>query len=173
MEPRPFEKCIDLRWGWNPGPLEWGLFIKMATGCESQRWGTLADPQPGRGHGDEWIDCVGSLSASPRPVDDCLLLPKSVPVIPHYGHQMRSIFLWETWLEKQAETTKGYLSSELAAWHVAIDHRSSISIVGSGHRSCTCTVNPNNFFLLLCRPFYISRVSLYHFFSCIVALHKH
>ena len=42
----------------------------MATGCESQRWETLADPRPGRGPGDEWIDCVGSISASPRPVDE-------------------------------------------------------------------------------------------------------
>ena len=35
---------------------------------------------------------------------------------------------------------------------------------GSRHRSCTCTVNPKNFFLLLCQPFYISRVSLFLFF---------
>ena len=82
---------------------KWGLFIKMATGCEIQRWGTLADPRPGRGHGDEWNDCVGSMSASPRPVDDHLFLSKSVPVIPRYGHQMYSVFLWEMWLEKQAE----------------------------------------------------------------------
>ena len=28
---------------------KWRLFIKMATGCESRRWGTLADPRPGLG----------------------------------------------------------------------------------------------------------------------------
>ena len=95
----------------------------MATGCESRRWGTLADPRPARGHGDDWIDCVGSMSASPRPVDDYLLLSKSVPVIPRYGHQMCSVFLWETWLE-QAETTEGYLSSELGMSRSITDHRS-------------------------------------------------
>ena len=39
---------------------------------------------------------------------------------------------------------------------------------GSGHRSCTCTMNPKNSFfllLLLCQPFYISQVSLFLFFS--------
>ena len=102
----------------------------MATGCESQRWGTLADPRPGRGHGDEWTDCVGSMSASPHCVDDYLLLSKSVPVIPRYGHQMYSVFLWETWLEKQAETI--FFLPNLACPIVAIDHRSSISIAGLG-----------------------------------------
>ena len=60
--------------------------------------------------------------------------------------------LWETWLEKQAETTKGYLSSE----KFACRDRSQIIDLdrGSGHRSCTCTVNLKNFFLLLCQPFY-------------------
>ena len=98
----------------------------MATGCESQRLGTLADPRPGQGHGDEWIDCVGSMRASPHPVDDHLLLSKSVPVIPRYGHQMCSVFLWETWLKKWAETTnyKGYLSSELGMSRSITDHRS-------------------------------------------------
>ena len=95
----------------------------MATGCESQRWGTLADPRPGRGHGDEWIDCVGSMSASPHPVDDYLLLSKSAPVIPRYGHQMYAVFLWETWLEKQTETTEGYLSSERGMSRLITDHR--------------------------------------------------
>ena len=96
----------------------------MATGCESQRWGTLADLRPGRAHGDQWIDCVGSMSASPRPVDDSLLLSKSVPMMPWYGHQMCSVFLWETWLEKQGETTKGYLSSKLGMSRSIRDHRS-------------------------------------------------
>ena len=103
---------------------QWGLFIKMASSCENQRWGTLADPRPGPGHGEEWIDCVGSTSASPRLVDDHLFLSKSVPVIPRYGHQMYSVFLWETWLEKQAETTKAYLSSELGMSRSITDHRS-------------------------------------------------
>ena len=55
--------CTDVRNSkWN----KWGLFIKMATGCESQRWGTLADPPPGRGPGDQWIDCVFWLACSSR-----------------------------------------------------------------------------------------------------------
>ena len=62
--------------------------------------------------------------ASPHPVDDYLLLSKSVPVIPRCGHQMCSVFLWETWLKKRAETTKGYLSSELGMSRSITDHRS-------------------------------------------------
>ena len=81
-------------------------------------------------------------------------------------------FLWGTWLEKQAETTEGYLSSELG-----VACRSQIIDLdryrGSGHRSGTCTVNPQNFFVLFCQLFYISRVSLFSFFffSSVVALH--
>ena len=48
-------------------------------------------------------------------------------------------------IEKQAETTEGYLSSELG-----VAYRSQIIDLdryrGSGHRSCTCTINPQNFF---------------------------
>ena len=141
---------------------EWGLFIKMATGCESQRWGTLVDPRPGRGHGDEWIDCVGSISAESSSCPTIIFHCRSLPVIPRCGHQMCSVlFLWGTWLEKQAETTEGCLSSELGMSRSLTDHRSRSR--GSGHRSCTCTANPKNSFLLLCQPFYISRVSLFFF----------
>ena len=151
---------------------QWGLFIKMATGCESQRWGTLGDPRPGRGHGDEWIDCVGSMRASPHPVDDYLLLSKSVPVICRYGHQMCSVFCGRRGLKNGQKPLKVIFLPSLACR----DRSQLIDLDrGSGHRSCTCTVNPKNFFLLLlCQPFYISRVSLFlFFFSCIVALHKH
>ena len=141
---------------------QWGLSIKMATGCESQRWGTLADPWPGRGHGDEWIDCVGSMRASPHPVDGYLLLSKSVPVIPRYGHQMCSVFCGRRGLKNGQKPLKDIFLPSLAC-----RDRSQLNDLdrGSGHRSCTCTVNPKNFFLLLlCQPFYISRVSLFLFF---------
>ena len=102
------------------------------------------------------------MNASPRPVDDYLLLSKSVPVIPRYGHQMCSVFLWETWLENRQKPLRVIFLPSLAC-----RDRSQIIDLdrGSGHRSCTCTVNPKNFFfLLLCQPFYISRVSLFLFF---------
>ena len=151
----------------------------MATGCERKRWGTLADPRPDRGHGDEWINCVGSMSVSRRPVNDYLLLSKSVPVIPRYGHQMCSVFLWETWLEKQAETTKGYLSSELGMSRSITDHRSRSRVRASFlYMHCEpqgpgillvdlhALWTPRTFLLfLLCQPFYISRVSLFSSFS--------
>ena len=97
-------------------------------------------------------------------------------MIPRYGHQMCFVFLWETWLEKQAETSKGYLnylSSELGM------SRSMTGIDldrGSGNRSFTCTVIPKNFFCCCC----VGRSTFNEFpfffffsFSCIVALHKH
>ena len=82
-------------------------------------------------------------------------------------------FLWGTWLEKQAETTEGFLSSELG-----VACRSQINdpdrYRGSGHRSCTvCTVNPQNFFLFC----FVSRATFHEFpffsffFSSVVALH--
>ena len=78
--------------------------------------------------------------------------------------------LWETWLKNGQKLLKVIFLPSLACR----DRSQLIDLDrGSGHRSCTCTVNPKNFFLLLlCQPFYISRVSLF-FFSCIVALHKH
>ena len=117
----------------------------MATGCESQRWGTLADPRPGRGHGDEWIDCV-----SPHPVDDYLLLSKSVPVIPRHGHLMCSVFCGRRGLkngQKPLSLKVIFLPS------LACRDRSQIIDLhrGSGHRSCSCTVNPENFFFCCCR----------------------
>ena len=104
--------------------------------------------------------CVGSMNAessSCPTIISCSSLSKSVPMISRYGHQMCSVLLWGTWLEKQAETTEGYLSSELGA-----ACRSQIIDLdryrGSGHRSWKCTVNPQNFFFVLfCQPFYISR----------------
>ena len=76
------------------------------------------------------------------------------------------------WLEKQAETTKAFFR----AWHVAIDHRSSISIVGPGIVRVHALWTPRTFFLLLCQPFYIFTSFPFSFlfsFSGIVALHKH
>ena len=104
--------------------VKWGLFIKMATGCESQRWGTLAD----RGRAGVTEMSGSTVSAASAPVlalsMNYLLLSKTVPVIPRYGHQMCSVFLWKTWLEKQAETAKGYFSSELGMSRSITDHRS-------------------------------------------------
>ena len=84
-------------------------------------------------------------------------------------------FLWGTWLEKQAETTKGYLSSEPGAGcrsqFIDLD-RPGIVLV---HAPWT----PKTFFVLFCQPFYISWVSLFFFFLLFfefcskVALHKH
>ena len=171
----------------------------MATGCESQRWGTLADPRPGRGHGDE-IDCVGSMSAEPPASCPTIIFHcRSLPVIPRCGHQICSVlFLWGTWLKKQAETTEGYLSSELGMSRSITDWDSlqlgtpsllgfqiKTSINQSDHRSRSrvrtsflymhCEPQELFLLLLLCQPFYISQVSLFlfSFFSSIVALHKH
>ena len=140
----------------------------MATGCESQRWGTLADPRPGRGHGDEWIVCVGSIRrASPHPVDDYLLLSKSVPVIPRYGHQICSVFLWETWLKKRAETTEGYLPSELGMSRLITDHR-SLSRVRASFLYMHC--EPKNFFCSCCC---VSRSTFHEFpFFCFFLLYS-
>ena len=135
----------------------------MATGCESRRGGHSQTPRPGRGHGDEWIDCVGSMNASPRPVDDCLLLSKSVPVIPRYGTKCAPSSCGRRGLKKRQKPLRVIFLPTLAC-----RDRSQIIDLdrGSGHRSCTCTVNPKNFFLMLvCQPFYISRVSLFLFFS--------
>ena len=100
------------------------------------------------------------MRASPHPGDDYLLLSKSVPVIPRYGHQLCSVFLWETWLKNGQKPIRVIFLPSLAC-----RDRSQIIDLdrGSGHRSCTCTVNPKNFFslLLLCQPFCISRVSLF------------
>ena len=124
-----------------------GLFIKMATGCESQRWGTLADPRPGRGHGDEWIDCV---SAAWGPV---LILSKII-------FYCRSLCQWSLGMDTKCapsscgrchlKTGRNHWGlSFFRAWHVAIDHRSSISIAGPGIVLVTCTVNPKNFFFVV------------------------
>ena len=66
-------------------------------------------------------------------------------------------FLQGTWLEKQAGTTKDYLSSDIGKLSVSItDHRSRSRVWASFF----CTVNPVNF-CLFCQPFYISRVSIF------------
>ena len=118
----------------------------MAAGCESRRWGTLADPWPGRGHGDEWIDCVGSMNASPPPVDDYLLLSKSVPVIPRYGTKCAPSSCGRRGLKNRQKPLRVIF---LPSW--ACRDRSQIINLdrGSGHRSCTCTVNPKNFFVVV------------------------
>ena len=147
----------------------------MATGCERQRWGTLADPRPGRGHGDEWIDMCrqherGVLLLS----DDYLSLSsRSLPVIPRCGHQLRSVlFLWRTWLEKQAETTEGYLSSELGMSRSIKDHRSR-SRVRASFLYMHC--EPQELFCCCCCCVSRSTFHKFPFFivSSIVALHKH
>ena len=107
--------------------------------------GTLADPRPGRGHGDELIDCVGSMSASPHPVDDYLLLSKSVPVIPRYGQQCKCTpsSCGRRGLKNRQKPLRVIFLPSLA-----FRDRSQIIDLdrGSGHRSCTCTVNPQNIF---------------------------
>ena len=81
-------------------------------------------------------------------------------------------FLWGTWLEKQAETIEGYLSSELG-----VACRSQIIDLdryrGSGHRFCACTVNPKNFicFVLSAVLHFTSFPFFLFFFSSVVALH--
>ena len=148
----------------------------MATGCESQRWGTLAYPRPGRGHGDEWIDCVGSMRASPHPVNDYLLLSKSVPVIPRYGHEMCSVFCGRRGLKNGQKSPKvnNLFLSFIRAWHVAIYHSSLISIAGPGIVLVHALSTPRTFFCCCC----VSRSTFHEFpffffFSCTVALHKH
>ena len=45
---------------------------------------------------------------------------------------------------------------------------------GSGHRSCTCTVYPKNFFFVVVSAvLHFTSSPFSFFFSCIVALHKH
>ena len=148
---------------------QWGLFIKMATGCENRRWETLSDPRPGRGHNDQWIDCVGSMSADsscPTIIFHCRSLSLDVDT------KMLHHFCKERGL-KNRQKPLGYLSSELRKLSMLItDHRSRSRVRASFF--CTCTVNPANFFLF-CQPLpYISRVSPFCFFLfSIVALHKH
>ena len=143
----------------------------MATGCESQRWGTLADPRPGRGHGDERIDCVGSMSAESSSCPTIIFHCRSLPVIPRCGHQMCSVlFLWVTWLEKQAETTEGCLSSELGMSRSLTDHRSR-SRVRASFLYMHCA--PRTLFLLFCQLSTFHEFLFFFFFSPIVTLHKH
>ena len=99
-------------------------------------------------------------------------LSKSVPMIPRYGHQMCSVLLVGDVAWKTGRNHWGLSSSELG-----VACRSQIIDLdryrGSGHRSCTCTVNPKTF--LFC---FVSRSSFHEFpffsfffFSSVVALH--
>ena len=104
----------------------------MATGCESQRWGTLADPRPGQGHGDEWIDCVGSMTASPHPVDDYLLLSIKVCASDTLVRtpNVLSLLVGRRGLKNRQKPLRVIFLSSLACRR--IDHRSSIAIAGPG-----------------------------------------
>ena len=145
----------------------------MATGCESQRWGTLADPRPGRGHGDEWIDCVGSISAESSSCPTIIFHCRSLPVIPRCGHQMCSVlFLWGTRLEKQAETTEGCLSSELGMSRSLTDHRSR-SRVRASFLYMHCEPQELFFVVVSAVLHFTSFPFSFFFFSSIVTLHKH
>ena len=117
--------------------------------------------RPAAGPGSQrWVDRL--CRQHERQSSSCWRSSFSVPVIPRYGHQMYSVFLWETWLEKQAETTKAYLSSELGMSRSITDHRSRLWVRAPVLVHALWT--PRTFFLLLCQPFYISRVSLFLFF---------
>ena len=102
------------------------------------------------------VALASPMSASPHCVDDYLLLSKSVPVIPRYGHQMYSVFLWETWLEKQAETI-------FFLPNLACRDRSQIIDLdrGPGHRS----VNPKNFFFVVAAVLHFTSFPFSFFFS--------
>ena len=92
------------------------------------------------------------------------------------GTKCAPFFLLGTWLEKQAETTEGYVSSELG-----VACRSQIidqdRYRGSGHRSCTCTVNqlrePPKLFLFcfVSRSTFHELPLFFFFFPSVVALH--
>ena len=96
-----------------PRQLLSGMRLHQVNGVYSSKWRPAARAKGG-GHSQtrgragvtkmSGSTVSAACSARPRAVDDYLLLSKSVPVIPRYGHQMCSIFLWETWLEKQAKT---------------------------------------------------------------------
>ena len=158
-------------------------FQSISMGSIHQNGDRLREPKvgdtrrPAAGPGSRrWVDRLcrqyeRRASSCPTIIFHC----RSLPVIPRCGHQMCSVlFLWGTWLEKQAETTEGYLFSELGMSRSITDHRSR-SRVRTSFLYMHCEPQELFLLLLLCQPFYISQVSLFlfSFFSSIVALHKH
>ena len=116
--------------------------------------------------------CVGSMSAESSSCPTIIFHCRSLPVIPRCGHQMCSvIFLWRTWLEKQAETTEGYLSSELGMSRSIKDDRSR-SRVRASFLYMHC--EPQELFFVVVVSAVLHFTSFPFFFvSSIVALHKH
>ena len=86
------------------------------------------------------------MNASPRPVDDYLLLSKSVPVIPRYGTKCAPSSCGRRGLKNRQKPLRVIFLPSLACRDrsqiIDLDRR-------SGHRSCTCTVNPKNFFVVV------------------------
>ena len=171
-----FFVVVDCMWMPPPPPphfLPFSLFAKQAfascrNGVYSSKWRPAARAEGGghsqtRGRAGVTEMSESTVSAAWTPVLVLSTIIFYLPVIPRYGHQMCSVFLWETWLENRQKPLRVIFLPSLAC-----RDRSQIIDLdrGSGHRSCTCTVNPKNFFLLLllCQPFYISRVSLFLFF---------
>ena len=146
---------------------EWGLFIKMATGCESQRWGTLAEPGSRR-----WVDRLCRQHERRVLVlsNDFFSLSKSASDPWMWTPNVLPSFLVGDVARKTGRNHWGL--SFFRAWHVAINHRSWISIAGPSIVLVHALWTPKTF-LLLYQPFYISQVPFFLFFSPIVALHKH
>ena len=130
----------------------------MATGCESRRWGTLADLRPGRGHGDQWDWLCRQHERRVLVLpDDCLSLSKSEPVIRRCGNQICSVLFVRN-----------------VAWKTGRNHwglsffrdRSSISIAGPGIVLLRVYCEPRKLFLVLSpAAHFTSFPFLFFFFS--------
>ena len=77
--------------------------------------GDTRRPAVGRGHGDEWIDCVGSMSAESSSCPTIIFHCRSLPVIPRCGHQMCSVlFLWGRGLQNRQKPLRVIFLPSLA-----------------------------------------------------------
>ena len=111
---------------------QWGPFIKMGTGCESRRWGTLADQRPCLGHGDISGLTVGGMSVE----------SSSCPTIICH---CRSLCHWSLYVDTKYAPFFSICSMRTVAWKTgriflrAWQTSMSVQIVdldrGSGHRS--------------------------------------
>ena len=115
--------------------------------------------RPAAGPGSRrWVDRL--CRQHERQSSSCRRLSFTVEVCasdPSVCYQMCSVFLWETWLEKQAETTKGCLSSELGISRSITDHRSRSRVRASFlHMHCE---PPKLFFCCCC----VSRSTFHEF----------
>ena len=129
--------CIThAAWSWLPpwwsynsfdnrvNDLQWGLFIKMATGCESRRWGTLSDQRPGRGHSDQWL-----CRQHERRVRPARQLSFTAEVCAN-DPSMWTPNILRSFYEERGLNNRQNLSSELG--RLACRYRSSILIAGPG-----------------------------------------